>query len=290
MTALREKMREDMQLRGLSPNTQDNYLRAVRKLAEHCRKSPDQITEDELREYMIYLKNVKRMADSSFGCVLAAIKFFYAYTCPRSLFTLKLVRPVYKRKLPVVLSVDEVGRILSLVRLQRHRVCLATIYACGLRVQEALNLQVKDIDSKRKVLFIHDSKGGKDRYVPLSDVLLEMLRKHWRTHHDRVLLFPNFYQNWHNPESFGNPMNRSTLQKPFAAALYESGVNKAATIHSLRHSYATHLLEAGVNLRVIQLYLGHSSIASTAIYTHLTSAMETQTRDVIDNMLAELWH
>lgn len=288
MTVLREKMLEDMQLRGLSKNTQEVYIRSVRQLAVYCHKSPDQINDAEMREYLIYLKNEKKIASSSFGIVLAALKFFYTYTSPKSLLILKIARPAHSQKLPLVLSIDEVRRILSCVRLERHRVCLATIYACGLRIQEGLNLRVKDIDSTRQVLFINQSKGGKDRYVPLSDTLLEMLRKHWRTHRDPVWLFPNFYQHWYKPENVGNSLNRSSLNVPFTLALHKSGVNKAATVHTLRHSYATHLLEAGVNLRVIQLYLGHASISSTAIYTHLTSAMETQTRDAIDNMLAEL--
>ena len=289
MTALREKMLEDMQLRGLSVNTQKAYIRSVRQLAEHYRKSPDNIDESELRGYFLHLKKNKQVADASFGIALAAIKFFYKYSCPRQLPILTLVRTNSKNKLPVVLSVAEVGQILNCIRRERHRVCLSIIYACGLRIQEALNLQVKDIDSKRKVLFIRDAKGGKDRYVPLSDVSLEILRKHWRAHQHPILIFPNFLKHDNKPAHLDKPMYRGGINRPFTAALKESGVNKAATVHTLRHSYATHLLEAGVNLRVIQLYLGHTSISSTAIYTHLTSAMETQTRDAIDNMLAGLW-
>jgi len=191
-----------------------------------------------------------------------------------------------------VLSVEEVGRILKCVYLERYRVCLTTIYACGLRLLEGVHLQVKDIDSQRKMLHICQGKGGKDRYVPLPDVSLEMLRQHWRTHRNQVWLFPSpeaMRAAWQGIEQVGKPMNETCVQKAFRAALWQSGIRKEATVHTLRHSYATHLLEAGVNLRVIQLYLGHASPATTAIYTHLTSITETQASDKINEMLAGLW-
>jgi len=290
MTALREKMLEDMQLRGLSKRTQESYMQAVQLLARHYRKPPDQINEDELRQYFLYLKNVKRVASSTFRIALCGIKFFYVHTLKRSWQALEFIRPESEKKLPVVLSVEEVGRILSCVRYERHRVCLATIYACGLRLQEGVRLQVKDIDSQRNVLHICQGKGGKDRYVPLPSVSLEMLRKHWRAHRHPKWLFPSPYETWRKEESVNGPMNGSGAQKAFRAALGESGVHKAATVHTLRHSYATHLLEAGVNLRVIQLYLGHLSPVTTAIYTHLTLAMDAQVSGKINEMLAELWH
>jgi len=282
MTVLRQKMIEDMQLRGLSPRTQESYVRAVRQLAEHCHKSPDKVSQKELRAYFLYLKNIRRVSRSTQIIALSGIKFFYMHTLERAWHTLDLVRPVKEKKLPVVLSVEEVGRVLNCVHRQRYRVCLATIYACGLRLLEGVHLQVKDIDSQRKMLHIRQGKGGKDRYIPLPDACLNMLRQYWRMHRNQVWLFPSPRQN-------SKPMNESSVQRALCAAVLESGVHKKATVHTLRHSYATHLLEAGLNLRIIQGYLGHASPATTAIYTHLTSVTETQSLDIIDNLVARLW-
>ena len=282
MTALRQRMIEDMQLRGLSANTQESYLRAVRLLAEHYRKSPDQIKEEELRAYFLYLKNEKGSARSTITVALCGIKFFYEHTLERSWHTLDLVRPVKEKKLPVVLSVEEVSRILSRIYRQRYRVCLTTIYACGLRLLEGVRLQVKDIDGQRKMLHLHQAKGNKDRYVPLPQACLNILRQYWKVHRNQVWLFPSPRQN-------NKPMNESGVQRAFRAAVRESGVRKHATVHTLRHSYATHLLEAGLNLRIIQSYLGHASPATTAIYTHLTSVTEAQSLDTIDELVRKLW-
>jgi integrase/recombinase XerD len=163
-------------------------------------------------------------------------------------------------------------------------VCLTTIYACGLRLLEGVRLQVNEIDGERKLIHVRAGKGGKDRYVPLPDTCLQLLRTHWRIHRNPVWLFPS------SREERDRPMNESALQRAFRAAVRESGVRKKATIHTLRHSYATHLLEAGVNLRIIQCYLGHASPTTTALYTHLTSITETQTRQTIDELVASLWH
>jgi integrase/recombinase XerD len=290
MTVLREKMIEDMQLRGLSTRTQETYAQAVRQLAKYYHKSPDQISEDELRQYFLYLKNVRRVSRNSCTIALCGIKFLYVHTLKRSWETLDFIRPDKEKKLPVVLSVEEVGRILRCVHLEHYRVCLTTIYACGLRLLEGVHLQVKDIDSQRKMLHICQGKGSKDRYVPLPDASLEMLRHYWRTHRNRVWVFPSLNGGWLKGENTANgPMSESCVQKAFRGALAESGIHKEATVHTLRHSYATHLLEAGVNLRVIQLYLGHASPTTTAIYTHLTSVIEVQTSEKINEMLVGLW-
>ena len=275
-------MIEDIQLRGLSPRTEEAYVRAVRQLAEYCRKSPDKISQEELREYFLYLKNTRRVSRSTQTIALCGIKFFYEHTLERSWHTLDLVRPAKERKLPVVLSVEEVGRILDCIHRQRYRVCLTTIYACGLRLLEGVRLQVRDIDSQRNMLHIHHAKGNKDRYVPLPQACLNMLRQYWRMHRNQVWMFPS-------PNKHSRPMNESSLQRALRAAVSESGVNKKATVHTLRHSYATHLLEAGLNLRIIQSYLGHASPATTAIYTHLTSVTEAQSLDTIDELVTKLW-
>lgn len=276
-------MIEDMQLHGFAERTQEAYLLAVRQLAKHYRKSPDQIEEEELRQYFLFLKNEKHAARATCTLALCGIKFFYERTLGREWKTFEFLRPPKEKKLPVVLSVAEVGRVLACVHRQRYRVCLTLIYACGLRLLEGVHLQIKDIDGERQLLHISQGKGGKDRYVPLPSTCLKMLRQHWLTHRNPLWVFPSPF------EEANQPMNESGVQRAFCAALQESGIHKKATVHTLRHSYATHLLEASVNLRIIQSYLGHASPSTTAIYTHLTSITETQSRHTIDEIVTRLW-
>ena len=283
MSVLRQKMIEDMQLHGFALRTQEAYLLAVRQLAKHYRKSPDQIEEEELRQYFLFLKNEKHAARASCTIALCGIKFFYERTLGREWKTFEFLRPPKEKKLPMVLSVAEVGRVLGCVHRPRYRVCLTMIYVCGLRLLEGVHLQVKEIDGERQLLHIRQGKGNKDRYVPLPSACLQMLRGHWLTHRNPLWLFPSPL------EDANQPMNESGVQRAFRAAVQESGVHKQATVHTLRHSYATHLLEAGVNLRIIQSYLGHASPSTTAIYTHLTSTTETQTRHTIDEIVTSLW-
>lgn len=289
MTALRERMIEDLGLHGLSNQTQKLYVAAVRKLAEYCHKSPDQITDEELRQYFLHLSNVRRVSASTLTVALYGIKFFYEQTLHQPRTVLDLVRPPSEQKLPVVLSVAEVRQILSCVNFLRYRACLGTIYACGLRIQEGVHLQVKDIDAERGVIHIRNGKGGKDRYVPLPAPILKILRRYWVTHHHSVWIFPSHWGAKGSPAQATKPMTVRGIQRAFQSALQESGIRKEATVHSLRHSYATHLLEAGVNLRVIQAYLGHASPNSTAIYTHLTPTIIGQAAEAIDQVLENLW-
>jgi integrase/recombinase XerD len=281
MSALRQKMIEDMQLKGLAVRTQEAYVNAVLQLSRRFKKSPDSINEEELREYFLYLKNEKRVADSTFSIALCGIKFFFEQTLKKEWHTLQLVRPDRKKKLPVVFSAEEVKRVLDCVHRFPYQVCLHTIYACGLRLLEGTRLRVKDIDSERKMIHVVEGKGGKDRYVPLPDHTLRLLRHLWLTHRNPDWMFP--------ARNGLEAMDASALQKAFQAALRESDVHKDASIHTLRHSYATHLLEAGVDLRIIQSYLGHASPATTAIYTHLTSVTEAQVNQRINQIHADLW-
>jgi site-specific recombinase XerD len=283
MSALRQKMIEDMQLRGFAERTQEAYLLAVSQLAKHYHKPPDQIDEEELRQYFLFLKNEKHAARATCTIALCGIKFFFERTLGREWKTFEFLRPPQEKKLPVVLSVAEVGRVLACVHRRGYWVCLTTIYACGLRLLEGVRLQVKDIDGARKLLHISQGKGNKDRYVPLPEVCLKLLRQHWLTHRNPVWLFPS------SREERDQPMSESGMQRAFRAAVRKAGIHKQATVHTLRHSYATHLLEAGVNLRIIQSYLGHASPKTTSIYTHLTSITEAQTRNTIENMVASLW-
>lgn len=280
MTALRKQMLEDMQLKGYSLATQSAYVHGVRRLAAYCKKSPEEITEAELRGYFLYMKERKQYSRSTVRITLCAIKFLYQRTLGKHWPVLELVRPSKERKLPVVLSREEARAILRCVRVPLYRVCLTTIYSCGLRVSEGTQLRVEQIDSGRMQLRIR-GKGNKDRYVPLAAATLELLRGFWKLHRSAEWLFPASMQ----PRKAGQelpkagPVAASTIQLAFAHALADSGIRKKAHVHTLRHSYATHLLEAGVNLRLIQEILGHRSPGTTALYTHLTPAVCAQVVD-----------
>jgi integrase/recombinase XerD len=288
MTELRQKMIEALQLRGLSERTQESYVQAVRQLAEHYHKSPDLITEEELRQYFLHLKNVKKYASSSLTIALCGIKFFFEHTLKKDFPILDFVHPPREKKLPVVLSPDEVRRILRLVRLQSYRTCLSVIYSCGLRLLEGTHLKVQDIDSSRLMIHVRRGKGAKDRYVPLPLRTLELLRQYWVSHRNPILIFPARGRNYDQLSLTTLPMSESGLQKAFRAALKQSGINKPASVHTLRHSWATHLLEAGVNLRLIQAYLGHSSPATTSLYTHLTRKTEQMAAETLDRLFTDL--
>lgn len=288
-TPLRQKMMEDLQLHGLSGRTQALYVLAVQQLAEHYHKSPDQITEAELRAYFLYLLNEKRVAPSTLTVALSGVKFFYVYTLQRQWTTIQLVRAPREKKLPVVLSIDEVRLLLSCVKIVRYQVCLSTIYGCGLRLQEGIHLQVGDIDSQRMVVHVQRGKGSKDRFVPLSVSLLRLLRQHWCTHRHPYWLFPTNYNPKDTARENLGPITARSIQSAFTLALKASGIQKPASIHTLRHSWATHLLEAGVNLRVIQAYLGHASSETTTLYTHLTPQVEAPAVQAINDVVGRLW-
>lgn len=288
MTPLRQRMIEDMQLRGLSANTQIAYVRSVRQLAEYWGKSPKEIKEEELRRYFLYLKNEKRVSSSTFSVIFYAIKFFYRYTLQRNWPTFELIQPPKEQKLPVVLSRGEVRRVLGCIRREHYRVCLTTIYACGLRVSEGVALQVADIDGERKVLHVRRGKGKKDRYVPLLEPNLRLLRRYWATHRNPTWIFPTPARSCPDQSSAPNHMSTAGTQEAFRLAVRESGIQKPATVHTLRHSFATHLLEDGIHLRVIQAYLGHAHISTTAIYLHLTPPSEEAAVETITRLMADL--
>jgi integrase/recombinase XerD len=270
MTSLRQRMIADMQLRGLSERTQETYVRAVRQLAEHYGVSPEQLSTEEVRQYFLFLLTEKRLSRASCTIALCAIKFLYAQTLQRPWEPLDLIRPARAKTLPVVLSADEVWQIIGLVRLPHYRICLSLIASCGLRLLEGVRLQVAQIDSARMQLHIQAGKGNKDRYVPLPPRLLPLLRQHWATHRNPVWLFPRPGTSGDQRATATVPMEQSSLQKAFRRAVREAGIHKPACIHTLRHSWATHLLESGVNLHLIQVWLGHSSPQTTTLYTHLT--------------------
>ncbi len=287
-TAIARRFLDDLQLHGFAERTQELYMRAVRLLAYHYHKSPDKITEEELRQYFLHVKNVKQWSRAGMTISICGIKFFYEHTLKQKWATFNIVRPAPDKRLPVILSRDEVRLILGNVRLLRYRVCLQTIYSCGLRLREGTELHVADIDSSRMMIHVRHAKGGKDRYVPLPQTTLERLREYWKTHRNPTWIFPASGRGGIHRSNSQKPMPYCNVQDAFRAALKESGINKRASVHTLRHSYATHLLEAGVNLRQIQDNLGHNSPATTALYTHLTEQAFQQTQQVLKQLMEGL--
>lgn len=288
MTPLRKRLIDDLQLRGMGERTQQMYVRAVRQLSEHYNKSPDKITEEELRDYFLYTKNTKKWSRSTSTIAICGIKFFYENTLKRNWTTLTFVRAKREKKLPVILSREEVRKILGNIHLLRYRVCLTTIYSCGLRLQEGTHLQVADIDSARGYIHVRHGKGAKDRYVPLPKRTLQLLREFWKTHQNPVRIFPAPGRGNNLMPINDKPIPKSSVQIVFKKVLKESGIKKRASVHTLRHSYATHLLEADVNLRLIQKYLGHNTLTTTSIYTHLTDKAMATATDTINELMKDL--
>jgi site-specific recombinase XerD len=288
MTILRQRFIDDLQLRGKSERTQQAYVRAVRMLAEYFDKSPDLITEEELRQYFLYVKNVKHWSRSSMTQAICGIKLFFEQTLQREWPLFQIIRPPKEQPLPDLLTRAEVRRLLRSVRHPVYRACLTTIYSCGLRIKEGTTLQVGDIDSTRMVVHVRQGKGHKDRYVPLPRRTLLMLREAWVLHRHPRWLFPAKGLGKSQGYPAQPPMPPSTLQKVFRLACEVAGITKAVSVHTLRHAYATHLLEAGVSLRLIQAYLGHSSPQTTARYTHLSSQAQSTVGQTINDLMQDL--
>jgi len=263
-------------------------VRSVRQVAEHCRQSPGTLTEAQVRDYFSYVKNERRFARGSLTIVYSAIKFFFRRTVPRDWKTLEHLRVPPQTKLPDVLAVEEVRRILATVRSVSCRACLWTIYSLGLRLAEGVSLQVGDIDAARSLVRVHHGKGAVDRDVPLPASTLDALRCYWTTHRNPRLLFPALGRGRKHGRTATEPMPRATIQGALARVVQELGIRKRVSVHTLRHSYATHPLEAGVNLRLIQKYLGLESLQTTTIYLHRTRHGEQHAHETIEALLASL--
>lgn len=282
-----EKAVKALQLNGMAERTQDAYARAVRMLVEHYDKTPDIITEEELQEYFLYRKNTCKWSSNTMRICYSGIKFFFVNVLQRNWHLLDIIRAQAEHRLPTVLSVEEVRDILGRVTSSHNHAFLTAVYTCGLRLQEARHLEVADIDSSRMMIHVHRGKGAKDRMVPLPQATLALLRKHWATHKNPRLIFPALGR---SGKSDGlSPIAVSTVQGALRSAKRAAGIQKrGVSVHTLRHSYATHLLEAGVNLRVIQRYMGHSRLETTMIYLHLTTKGQEDAYKIIDQLMAEV--
>lgn len=281
---LYDRMSEDLHLGGMSERTHAGYLRAVRQLADYCKASPDKITEDGLRRYFLYLKNERKFAYGSLRVAYSGIKFFYTRTCKRDWQTLAQMKLQNVKSLPEVLTIRQVRQIIDAANTQRMSVYFWTVYSLGLRLQEGLNLQVGDIDSQRMMVHVHRGKGAKDRYIPLPSSTLQQLRTYWVTHRHKRLLFPADGRAHKGISTAQTPMSMTAVQGAMKKITKQIDFGKKISIHTLRHSYGTHLLEAGVSLRAIQQYMGHSSLQTTMVYLHLTDSAAVDARKTIEKL------
>jgi len=263
MTVLRTRMIEKLRLKNYSVRTEQAYVAAVAHFARHFGRSPDELGPDEIRQWQLYLQNEKKASWSYFNQAMSALRFFYREILGRDELIPRLSYMRRERRLPVVPSISEVGAFLDAIDNPEYRMVLTVVYGCGLRLLEATRIEVRDIDSKRMLVHVRQGKGKKDRYVTLSPVLLEMLRSYWRQSRPKRLLFPA-------PDDPNKPLNPTTLQKHCQKVCLRGGMKKRITPRTLRHAFATHLLEGGANIRVVQTLLGHSSVHTTEIYTHVS--------------------
>jgi len=278
----RARMENDMRLRDLRPRTIEGYLLATRLFIERVDKDPEKLTEDDIRTYFLHLRDDKHQAPSSINIAICALRFFFNFTLERDFEVFNLLRVHRTRSLPVVLSRGEVHALLSVVRHPVRRMLLTTIYALGLRIGEGLHLERSHIDGARGMVWIRDGKGGKDRRVPLPKPILLRLRRYWkeeRPESTTPLLFVS---------AEGRAIHDTTVQKTFNAAQEEAKLPRRATVHTLRHSYATHLVENGISLRTIQDILGHKSMKTTEVYMHVTLPGTEHLQEVLDRLMADL--
>jgi site-specific recombinase XerD len=253
-------MIDAMQVRGFSVRTHETYLSAVSALAKHYHRSPEHIQIDELRDYFVYLVKERGLSAASCRLSLNAIRFLYLEVLQWSAFDVPFPVPKQPQKIPELLTRAEVARILAAPENLKHRALLMTCYGCGLRVSELVAIQISHIDSERRLLRIEQGKGAKDRYVVIADTLLTHLRRYWQQHRPALWLFPGYRPN--------QPLTVTTPQKVFRAAKRQAGVHKHGGIHSLRHAYATHQMEAGLPVHQLQRLLGHRHIQATLRYVH----------------------
>lgn len=280
MTPLRQRMLEDLQIRQYSRTTIRIYLHAITEFAQHFGKPPDRLGAEHIRQYQLFLVKEKKVSRPTFIQMVCALRFFYCHTLNRKISMERIPFPRRERKLPLILSREEVKALLEAPGKLRNRTVLATLYGCGLRVAEVTQLKVSDIDSARNVLQVRHGKGRKDRQTLLPAKLLELLRCYWRNQRPTDWLFPS--------ADATRPISAKTVFLACRKAAQKAGISKPIHPHSLRHAFATHLLEAGVNLRTIQILLGHANLETTARYLHVADVAVRTTASPLDSLDLDL--
>jgi site-specific recombinase XerD len=280
MNTLREKMLAELQLRGITPRTQTAYLREIAKLENYFNKSPEELGEEEVKEYLVHMLEDRGLSSGTYKYYAAGIKFLYRTTLNRGEVVEKIKYPKAKIKLPVVLDLSEVRTMLSVMENLKHRAVLTITYSAGLRVSETAHLKVTDIDSKRMMVRVRQGKGGKDRYTILSKTSLECLREYWRAYRPKDWLFEG--------QKEGSHICYTSIRNIFVEAKERAGITKPVGPHSLRHAFATHLIEAGTSLHHVQLLLGHKSPKTTTVYLHVSKMNLAQVCSPLDSIPEEL--
>lgn len=274
MGELYNQMKVDLELKNFSPKTITRYLECMVDFVRHYGRSAAEMGEEEIRNYLYYLMKEKKVSQSSINQAYSAMKFFYETTMGREWNGVKIPRIKNRKKLPVVLAQEEVRALLRCIDNLKHRAILTTIYSGGLRVSEATHLKASDIDSKRMMIRVQGGKGNKDRYTLLGKHTLDILREYWKAYRPVEWLFPG--------QEAKKPISISSVHRVFKAALHRAGIKKKASVHTLRHSFATHLLESGTDLYYIQRLLGHRSAGTTSIYLHITGKHIARINNPVD--------
>jgi integrase/recombinase XerD len=281
MGEFRDRMERDLQIRGFSSSTQQAYLARMKAMVGFFMRPPDELTLEDINAYQLHLTRERKVGWATYNQSVGAMRFFFGVTLNRDWDMQRIPYQKTGRKLPVVLSCEEVSQLFQAVTNIKHRAILMTAYSGGLRVSEVTHLRVSDVDGQRMMLRVEQGKGRQDRYVMLSHKLLAVLREYWKIYRTRDWLFTG-----QNPE---RPLTRASVHKFFRKARIKAGITKKVSVHGLRHSFATHLLESGVNIRKIQLLLGHRSLRSTQIYTHVAGDYLKNTPSPLD-ILPDLNH
>ncbi len=276
MSKLREKMQQEMQLRNYSNRTIVTYLSCISQLTKHLNIAPANLSSEQVKSYLLYLINERKLSKTTINQAISALKFLNEVVLKRDWIQMDLPRPKLPKDLPVVLSKEEIKRLLDVTINLKHRAAFTLAYSSGLRLGEVCHMRPQDIDSSRRQIRVFNGKGQKTRYTILSPSALSLLRECWNRYRPKTFLFEGHEK--------GKPLANGTLQKAFKRNLVKSGIKKNACFHSLRHSFATHLLEQGVNLRIIQQLLGHRSIKTTTVYTHLVNFSPDQITSPFENL------
>jgi len=280
MDELREQMMKDLQLKGITPRTQRKYLREATNLSNYFGKSPVELGEKEVKEYLVHLLEDRKLSRGTYRNYVAGIKFLYKTTLNREEVVEKIRYPKAKKKLPVVLDLAEIKALVSVMENLKHRALLTITYSSGLRISEAACLKVTDIDSKRMMVRVQQGKGGKDRYSILSQTALELLRRYWRQYRPKEWLFEG--------QKEGTHICLTAIRQIFLEAKERAGITKPASPHTLRHSFATHLIEAGTSLHHVQLLLGHRSPTTTTVYLHVSKINLSRVASPLDSLPEEI--